>query len=92
MSPKRFNQHIANLCPVPARAALAVLGLFVALAALAGLFLLLSLGPALAGPAEGTDLPSAEAAPAVSLLLLANGQERSTGRSAMSLLSRTKLL
>jgi uncharacterized repeat protein (TIGR01451 family) len=45
MSPKRFSQYIANLCPVPARAALVVLGSFFVLAALASLLLLLSSGP-----------------------------------------------
>ena len=53
MSPKRFSQHIANLCPVPARAVLVVLGLFVGLAAFAGLLLLLSpvSAPVIAAPA-----------------------------------------
>lgn len=57
MSPKRFSQYIANLCPVPARAVLAVLGFFVALAALASLLLLLGpvSAPVTAAPAV-TDL------------------------------------
>ncbi len=46
MSLKRFSQRAANLFPAPARHALVVLGFFVALAALAGLLLLLGPGPA----------------------------------------------
>jgi hypothetical protein len=45
MSLKRFSQHVANLFPVPARTVLVALGLFISLAALAGLLLLLSPGP-----------------------------------------------
>ena len=64
MSPKRFSQHIANLCPVPARAALAA---FIALAAFASLLLLLSSGPApvTAAPAEDGHTAAGSPAPVV---------------------------
>lgn len=67
MSPKRFSQYVANLCPVPARPVLAVLGLFVGLAALAGLLLLLSPGPApvIAAPPEEPHMAITIAAPMV---------------------------